>query len=62
MQDQLSLPSNFFVSGNNVLYLLFDYKQIRITKYSAFVEAIKEVTGKKKSNQVETNFARYRGG
>lgn len=48
MQDQLSVPSNFSVNGNNVLCLFFDYKQLNTdTKYAGFVETIKEVTGKK---------------
>lgn len=56
MQDQLSVPSNFSVNGNNVLCLFFDYKQLNTdNKICWFCRNHKRSDREKRSNQVETN-------
>ena len=56
MQDQLSVPSNFSVNGNNVLCLFFDYKQLNAdNKICWFCRNHKISDREKRSNQVETN-------
>ena len=58
MQDQLSVPSNFFVNGNNVLYLFFYYKQLNTNNEICwFCRSHKRSDPGKKSNEVETNYS-----
>ena len=55
MQDQLSVPSNFSVNGNNVLYLVFDYKQLNTNNEICwFCRNHKRSDRGKKSNQKQT--------